>query len=251
MNLRDGKNQADIRILLCAYMGFAAFNISDQTICSAFHEKIYQGTNLLSADELNTFRTKYIHLKVVIIDEISMVGNQTLNFIDTRLQQLNGTKAVFLGLSVIAVGDLYQLKPVGDRLTCLDLEKGASSLARNLWIELFKMYELVVITRQKDDLDFAPLLNRLRLNEMTEEEKKISCRHVLLTVILVTIQRMPFICLPRTCMWMNITTKFWVKCQEKKLWYHFNIVLSQQTFQLNRTRNWLSLFLMIVKQQAI
>ena len=39
-------------------------------------EKIFQkNTNHLSADELNTFRIKYRHLKVVIIDEISMVGN--------------------------------------------------------------------------------------------------------------------------------------------------------------------------------
>ena len=86
LNLRDGENPVDIRILLCAYMGFAAFNISGQTICSAFHKKIYQGTNLLSADELNTFRIKYRHLEVIIIDEISMVGNKTLSFINTRLQ---------------------------------------------------------------------------------------------------------------------------------------------------------------------
>ena len=78
---------------------------------------------------------------------------------------------MFGGLSVIVVGDLYQLKLVGDKLICLDLEKGASSLARNLWKELFKMYELVDIMRQKDDLDFEHLLNRLRLNEMTEEDK--------------------------------------------------------------------------------
>ena len=133
---------------------------------------MYQGTNLLSADELNTFRIKYKHLKVVIIDEISIVGNITLSFIDTRLQQLTGTKAAFGGLSVIAVGDLYQLKPVNDFLICLDLKEGASLLARNLWKELFTMYELVDIMRQKDDLDFAHLLNRLRLNEMTEEYKE-------------------------------------------------------------------------------
>ena len=197
LNLRDGENPDDIKILLCAYMGFASFNISGQTIRLAFHKKIYQGTNLLSADELNTFRIKYRHLKIVIIDEISIVGNRTLSFIDTRLQQLTGTKAVVGGLSVIAVGDLYQLKPVGDKLICLDLEMGASSLARNLWKELFTMYELVDILRQKDDLDFACLLNRIRLNERTEEDKN-SCRHVLLTVTLMTIQRMPFIYLLRT-----------------------------------------------------
>ena len=53
LNLKDGENPDDKRILLCAYMGFAAFNISGQTICSAFHKKMYQGTyNHLSADEL-------------------------------------------------------------------------------------------------------------------------------------------------------------------------------------------------------
>ena len=173
LNLKDGENPDDKRILLCAYMGFAAFNISSQTICSAFHRKMYQkGINHLAADELNTFRIKYRHLKIIIIDEISMVGNMTLSFIDTRLQQLMGTKEVFGGLSVIAVGDLYQLKPVGDYLISLDLKKGASSLGRNLWKELFTMYELVDIMRQKDDLAFAQLLNRLRLNEMTEEDKQ-------------------------------------------------------------------------------
>ena len=86
---------------------------------------MYKGTyNHLSADELNTFGIKYRHLKVVITDEISMVGNKMLSFIDTRLQQLTGSKAAFGGLSVIAVGDLYKLKPVNDFLICLDLKGG-------------------------------------------------------------------------------------------------------------------------------
>ena len=173
LNLKDGENPDDKIILLCAYMGFAAFNISGQTICSAFHKKMYKDTySHLSADELNTIRIKHRHLKAVIIDEISMVGNMTLSFIDTRLQQLTGSKAAFCGLSIIAVGDLYQLKPVGDFLICLDLKEGASSLAINLWKELFTMYKLVDIMKQKDDLAFAQLLNRLRLNEMTEEDKQ-------------------------------------------------------------------------------
>ena len=52
------------------------------------------------------------------------------------------------------------------------MKEGASSLARNLWKELFTMYELVDIMRQKDGLDFSHLLNRPRLNEMTEEAKE-------------------------------------------------------------------------------
>ena len=171
LNLKEGENPDDIRILLCAYMGFAAFNISGQTICSAFHKKIFQGSDHMSADELNTFRIKYRHLKVIIIDEISTVSSQTLSFINTRLQQLTGTTADFGGLSVIAVGDLYQLKPVTGSWIFLDLDKESSSLARNLWKDLFKLYELVDIMRQKDDLQFAHLLNRLRLNELTDKDQ--------------------------------------------------------------------------------
>ena len=171
LNIREGENPDDIRILLCAYMGTAAFNIGGNTICSAFHKKMYQTDQRMSADQLNTFRIKYKHLKVVIIDEISMVGKKTFDFIDTRLQQLTGIRAPFGGLSVIAVGDFYQLKPVGDRLVFLDLKEGAKALAPNSWKDHFKIYELVDIMRQKDDLKFAQLLNRLRLNVLTEEDK--------------------------------------------------------------------------------
>ena len=171
LNLREGENPDDTRVLLCAYMGTAAFNIGGNTICSAFHKKMYQTNQIMSADELNTFRIKYKNLKVVIIDEISMVGKRTFDFIDTRLQQLTGIRAPFGGLSVIAVGDFYQLKPVGDRLVFHDLVEDAKALAPNSWKDHFKIYELVDIMRQKDDLKFAQLLNRLRLNEMTEEDK--------------------------------------------------------------------------------
>ena len=72
---------------------------------------------------------------------------------------------------MIAVGDFYQLKPVGDRLVFRNLCEDAKSLAPNSWKDHFKIYELVDIMRQKNYLKFAQLLNRLRLNEMTEDDK--------------------------------------------------------------------------------
>ena len=116
---------------------------------------------------------KYRHLKVIIIDEISMVGTNTLTFLDTRLQQLTGTKTSFGGLSIIAVGDLYQLMPVCDKWIFSDLSKGASALAYNLWKDYFRLYELIDIMRQKDDTDFAQLLNRLRQNELTDDKNEL------------------------------------------------------------------------------
>ena len=66
---------------------------------------------------------------------------------------------------------MYQLKPVGDKPAFLNLDEDAKALAPNLWVDHFKMYELVDIMRQKADLKFAQLLNRLRLNEMSEDNK--------------------------------------------------------------------------------
>ena len=177
LNLREGENPDDIRVLLCAYTGKAAYNINGVTIASAFLKKFKQSGDLLSADELNTFRVKYRHLKVIIIDEISMVGTNTLTFLDTRLQQLTGTKASFGGLSIIAVGDLYQLMPVCDKWIFSDPSKGASALAYNLWKDYFRLYELVDIMRQKDDADFAQMLNRLRQNELTEDDQNELKKH--------------------------------------------------------------------------
>ncbi|XP_069105156.1 uncharacterized protein [Argopecten irradians] len=169
----EGDNPDDVRILLCAYTGKAAFNINGMTIASAFHKKMYQTQQNMYADELNTYRTKYRNLSVIIIDEISMVGNKLLAFIHERLQQLTGTKQDFGGVSIIAVGDLYQLSPVGDSWIFKDLSCPGQGLAKNLWKEHFTMFELTEIMRQKDDLKFSELLNRLRHNQLTNEDKQL------------------------------------------------------------------------------
>lgn len=165
-----GENPDDTRILLCAYTGKAAFNIGGQTIASAFHQKINQKQQNMHCDELNTYRTKYRNLSVVIIDEISMVGNAKLEFINNRLQLLTGLKRPFGGISIIAVGNFFQLKPIMDGWIFQDLKQNAQALACNLWKENFSLLELDEVMRQKDDLAFAQLLNRLRHNQMTNED---------------------------------------------------------------------------------
>ncbi|XP_062598648.1 uncharacterized protein LOC134260084 [Saccostrea cucullata] len=176
---KEGESPDDIRILLCAHTGKAAYNIKGTTIASAFHRKMYQTQQHMGADELNSFRTKYQNLSVVIIDEISMVGNNMLTFINDRLQQLTGRKQDFGGISIIAVGDLYQLPPVGDKWIFKDLSNPGQSLAKNLWHEHFHMQELSEIMRQKDDLRFAEMLNRLRENKMTDEDKELISQRVI------------------------------------------------------------------------
>ena len=89
--------------VIAAPTGVAAFNINGMTLHSAF---------LLgrSHDRRNTLRTKLSRLMFVIIDEVSMVGSNMLLEIHKRLQQIKGVSddGVFGGVSILAVGDLYQ-----------------------------------------------------------------------------------------------------------------------------------------------
>ncbi|KAJ8048374.1 ATP-dependent DNA helicase PIF1 [Holothuria leucospilota] len=167
-----GNNPDDTHILLMALTGKAAYGIQGYTIHNALQIPANQGYDYkaLTAERLNTLQAKYHNLKVIFIDEISMVGNKMLRFIDQRLQQIMGTKKVFGGVSIIAVGDLFQLKPVRDGWIFNDLNTDYGPLATNLWKSLFTAFELTEIMRQKDDQQFAQLLNRLREGKQTQED---------------------------------------------------------------------------------
>ena len=147
-------------VLLLAPTGKAAFNIGGNTIHNALH--ILPNQSLvwkpLSMDKLNTFRCKYQDLKVLIIDEISMVGNKLFHYVHKRLQEITTRPLPFGGISVIAVGDLFQLIPVMDNYIFSNLKDGYGTLAVNLWVDYFSMYELTEIMRQKENKEFAELL---------------------------------------------------------------------------------------------
>ncbi|XP_070537517.1 uncharacterized protein [Ptychodera flava] len=183
-----GENPDNIHLLLVAPTGKAAYNIKGTTIHSAFQIPASQGFHYrpLTSERLNTLQAKYRNLKVIFIDEISMVGNGMLNYINLRLQQIMANNKIFGGVSVVSFGDLYQLKPVFDGWIFNDLQHDYGPLAVNIWKDLFKMFELTDIMRQKDDQNFAKLLNRilactmasgglnLKLRVMEEPEKRKS-----------------------------------------------------------------------------
>ena len=84
-----------------------------------------------------------------------------------------GSKKPFGGITVITVGDLFELKPVFDRWIFENPNRCYGSLGSNLWADFFTLIELTDIMRQKDDKLFAELLNRLR--EGKHSEKDIDC----------------------------------------------------------------------------
>jgi len=100
-----------------------------------------------------------------------MVGNTMFNVqIDNRLKDIKGSPLPFGGVSIVAIGDLFQLQPVMDDYIFKDLSTEYGILAPNLWQELFKMFDLHEIMRQRESKQFAEMLNRLREGKHTQED---------------------------------------------------------------------------------
>ena len=153
VNSIAGENPDEINVIKAAPTGKAAVNIKGNTLHAAFKIPANKGFEYgtLDSDRLNTIRTKLRKLKVLFIDEISMVGSGMFNFLNLRLQQIMGNKEPFEGITVITVGDLFQLKPVFDRWIFENPNTSYSTLASNLWADFFSLFELTDIMRQKDD----------------------------------------------------------------------------------------------------
>ena len=165
----------DILCILTAPTGTAAFNISGMTIHSTFLIPVaMRQYRNLGADTLNTLRNKLNNVKVVIIDEISMVGANLFYQIHRRLEEIKGCRynavdSTFGDVTMIAVGDLYQLPPVAKSYVFEHPNDSYAKLRDPLWYQ-FKLAELNQIMRQKDDAEFAQLLNRVRTATCTKND---------------------------------------------------------------------------------
>jgi PIF1 helicase. len=68
----------------------------------------------LSDKQRTSIRIKLQHVKLIVIDKISMVSSKLLLNIHKRLCEIFGVvnEKLFAGKSILACGDLYQLPPV-------------------------------------------------------------------------------------------------------------------------------------------
>ncbi|XP_078349889.1 uncharacterized protein LOC144634728 [Oculina patagonica] len=177
LNTRAGDDFHQIKAVLVAPTGKAAYNIQGNTIHTALRVPANQSLKIykkLDASRLNSLRCKFAGLKIIFIDEVSMVGNSMFNIqINKRLQDIIGTANDFGGVSIIAIGDLFQLQPVFDGYVFEDLESDYAPLAANLWQKHFQMFELHEIMRQRESHQFAEILNRLREGIHTENDLNI------------------------------------------------------------------------------
>lgn len=174
-NTRAGDDFPQVKVLMLAPTGKAAYNIKGNTLHSALAIPACQSLRdykSLDSSRLNTLRCQLGGVKLIYIDEISMVGNTMFNVqINNRLKDIKGSNDDFGGVSIIDIGDLFQLQPVMDGYIFKDLDNSEYSiLAPNLWQKHFKMFELHEIMRQRESKVFAEILNRLREGNHTVDD---------------------------------------------------------------------------------
>ena len=192
-----GIESDDIIALLTATTGVAAFNIEGMTVDSAFQlfNSMAQGRSKrakaqdntyipLSSDARSTLRKTLHNLFVVIIDEVSMLSADKFYKIHMRLQEIMNVRhpdTRFGNVTIIAVGDLYQLPAIGTRVYDLPGRFAMDDIRRlhgSLWKENFMLHELTQVVRQKDP-QFAGMLNRLRTAQQTAEDEEVLLSRVI------------------------------------------------------------------------
>ena len=99
-------------VLLMAPTGVTAVNVGGTTVNTGLAIPKHTGINLppLPDQKKTLLRLTLSALKLLIIDEISMVSNNRLLHIHQRLKEIFGTSSS--KISIIAVGDLHQLPPI-------------------------------------------------------------------------------------------------------------------------------------------
>jgi len=145
--------------------GIAAVNVGGQTMHSFFKWP----PRPMTSNDIKVLEDTEIFEKMdmLIIDEISMVRVDQMDFIDEFLRMNRGDNRPFGGVQVVMFGDLLQLPPVlttedGNTLNILGRYGSEFFFAADVWntVEL-KTIKLTKIFRQQDPI-FISILNKIR-----------------------------------------------------------------------------------------
>ena len=153
-------------VAVTASTGIAATHLDGTTLHTAFNLPTHEKPIMKDGNALNTYQRIYKHLRILLHDEISMTGLPTFDDLNATLRKIKKDDQDFGGISIIAVGDLFQLPPV----KMPHLYSQIHTRINDPWYRLFKLHELTEIVRQNNDPEFALLLNRLREGNHTHDD---------------------------------------------------------------------------------
>lgn len=170
-----------IKFQVCAMTGCAAVLLG----CNARTLHSWSGIKLAKGDNhkilQNILRSRRIvkswkKVKVLIIDEVSMMSKKIFELIDQIARSIHKKDVPFGGIQVIFTGDFFQLPPVGED----DADSSRFAFESAKWFQVFSPennIQLTTLFRQTDDL-YKKILMEIRCGDISEESKEILRKHV-------------------------------------------------------------------------
>lgn len=162
------------KFVVTASTGIAAINAGGVTLHSFLNIPF-------GVHNPNSAVTQFNHAKIelmntidaLIIDEISMVRPDTIDYIDQKLRMYRNSDEPFGGVQIIMFGDLYQLPPVvtnNEKDILLQFYRGVYFFYAYVFRKHgFHIVELNHIFRQTNPR-FIEILNNIRSYKLTQED---------------------------------------------------------------------------------
>ena len=172
--------------VILAPTGIAAINAGGATLHSFFrlpfhpllpNDSRYDRRHIRETLKYTGAQRKLLReIELIIIDEISMVRADIIDFIDKVLRIYTRNYEPFGGKQLLLVGDIYQLEPVvkeDDRQLLTPFYPSAYFFNARVWQQMkLVSIELRKVYRQHDDR-FIALLDRIRQNQATQQDLKM------------------------------------------------------------------------------
>ena len=171
------------KTVVLAPTGIAAINAGGQTLHSFFklpfhpllpNDTRYDRRHIKETLKYTSAQRKLLReLELIIIDEISMVRADIIDFIDKVLRIFTRSYEPFGGKQLLLVGDIYQLEPVlkeEDRQLLRPFYQSPYFFNAKVWQQMqLVSIELRKVYRQRDD-SFIAMLDRIRQNQATQND---------------------------------------------------------------------------------
>lgn len=157
-----------IPIATTASTGIAATHMNGQTIHSwagigIKDEITYKQMSNLK--EKKYFRDKMDNVKVLIIDEISMLHRNQLELVNRVLKFFKENELAFGGIQVIFSGDFFQLPPIGNQE---ETSRQKFAFMSDAWLEAEPVICYLTEQHRQSENDLNTILNEIRNGEVSQ-----------------------------------------------------------------------------------
>ena len=165
----DYLKERKVKVAVTASTGIAATHMNGMTIHSwagiGVKEFITQG-NLRSMSSKKYLKDHLEKVKVLIIDEISMLHKNQINAVDVVLRYFKKNEAPFGGIQIVVCGDFFQLPPVGHQG---ETSKDKFAFMSEAWVKA--KLNICYLTEQyrQSDNDLNLILNEIRTGSISNK----------------------------------------------------------------------------------